>query len=367
MPRKFNIAFDGGGMISTLEDTNDIGFAAVRVGEDQAVPAGVYFRMQLGGITGHQDFAQDAGVLLTSQACIPVAAAVVRVFIDNGDRTDRKKARLKYVLDRWGIEKFMEETQKHLSFDLVHFPLEACEPRGPVRKHDHIGFHPQRQPGLFYVGVVLPVGRMRSDQLRGIADIAERHGSGTIRLTVWQNLLISDIPEDDIAAVQAKLEDLGLDWRATHIRGALVACTGNVGCRFSATDTKRHARDIADHLEARLEIDQPLNLHLTGCPHSCAQHHISDIGFLGTKVEAGDEMVEGYHIFVGGGFGEDQQIGREIYHGVTAADAPAVTEKMLAAYLQYRLSMEESFQAFTKRYSTEQLKHLFEQQPVAGH
>ena len=367
LPRKFNIAFDGGGTISTLEDTNDIGFAAVRVGEGQVVPAGVYFRIQLGGITGHGDFAQDAGVLLTPEQCIPVAAAVVRVFIDNGDRTNRKKARLKYVLDRWGIAKYMEETQRHLSFELVRFPLDACEPRPPVRKDDHIGFHPQRQPGLCYAGVVLPVGRLRVDQLRGIAQIADRHGSGTIRLTVWQNLLISDIPEDDVAAVKAELEGLGLHWRATHFRAALVACTGNTGCKFSATDTKRHALDIADHLEGRIAIDQPLNVHLTGCPHSCAQHKISDIGFLGTKVEAGDEMVEGYHILVGGGWGEDRQIGREIYQGVTASEAPAVTERMLAAYMEHRLSLEESFQAFTGRYSTEELKQLFDQPSAASH
>ncbi len=365
LPRKFNIAFDGGGTISALEDTNDIGFAAVRVAEGKAVPAGVYFRVQLGGITGHQQFAQDTGLLLKPEECVPVAAAIVRVFIEHGDRTDRKKARLKYVLDRWGVEKYLEEVRKHLSFEPLRFPLAECEPRLPVRKHGHVGFHPQRQAGLFYVGVVLPVGRLRVDQLRGLANIADQYGSGMIRLTVWQNLLLSDIPEEHIPAVQAELEALGLQWSATHVRGALVACTGNTGCRFSATDTKRHAREIADYLEARIEIDQPLNLHLTGCPHSCAQHYIGDIGLLGTKVESGDDMVEGYHVYVGGGYGEQQELGREIYRNVTAEEAPMVAEKMLAAYLQHRLSPAESFSDFTQRYSTEQLTALFDQSSVA--
>ncbi|MBV9124024.1 MAG: NirA family protein, partial [Planctomycetes bacterium] len=188
LPRKFNIAFDGGGTIGALEDTNDIGFSAVRVGEGKAVPPGIYFRMQLGGITGHKDFARDPGVLLRPDQCVTVAAAVVRVFIENGDRTDRAKARLKYVLDRWGLSRYVEETEKHLPFKLTRFPLEECEARPPVVKHGHLGFHPQRQPGLFYVGVVLPVGRMTVAQMRGLADIADRHGTGTLRLTVWQNL-----------------------------------------------------------------------------------------------------------------------------------------------------------------------------------
>ncbi|HEX9881238.1 MAG TPA: NirA family protein, partial [Hyphomicrobium sp.] len=119
LPRKFNVGFDGGGVIPVLEDTNDIGFAAVEVSSAQAtdeIPAGVYFRLLLGGITGHQDFARDTGVLLKPEECVPVAAAIVRVYLEHGDRTDRKKARLKYLLDRWGFDRMLDETQKHLSF-----------------------------------------------------------------------------------------------------------------------------------------------------------------------------------------------------------------------------------------------------------
>src|SRR5579864_6411581 len=131
LPRKFNIAFDGGGQVGVLEDTNDIGFAAVLVEEGGGIEPGVFFRLQLGGITGHGDFARDAGVLLKPEECVPAAIAVIRVFIAEGDRTDRKRARLKYVLDRLGLERFLAEAEKHLPFAWRRLPLDASRPRDP--------------------------------------------------------------------------------------------------------------------------------------------------------------------------------------------------------------------------------------------
>src|SRR5690242_1628071 len=147
LPRKFNIAFDGGGRIGVLEDTNDIGFAAVRVGPGKPVPEGVYFRMLLGGITGHGSFAHDSGGLLEPQEVVPAAAAVLRVFIEHGDRTDRKKARLTYLIERWGLEKLMEEAAAHFGAPWRFVPGEVCEPRGPIDRRAHIGLHPQKEPG----------------------------------------------------------------------------------------------------------------------------------------------------------------------------------------------------------------------------
>lgn len=358
LPRKFNIAFDGGGAISAVADTNDIGFVAVRVGEGKAVPAGVYFRVQLGGITGHGDFARDTGLLLQPEQCVLWAAAAVRVFIAHGDRTDRKKARLKYLLDGWGFDKFLGEVEKLLAFEPMRLQLEECEARPRVLKHGHIGFHAQRQEGLFYVGVRLPVGRLQNEQMRGLSDIAGRYGSGTIRLTVWQNLLISDIAEADMVEVKNAVQELGLSCDATAISGAIVACTGNKGCRFAASDTKGHASQIVQFLEPRIALDQPINIHLTGCPHSCAQHYIGDIGLLGTGVEQDDDMVEGYHLFVGGGYGDGQSIAREVVRDIAATDVPALLEKMLAAYQQQRRDANETFNDFVRRHSTDELRHL---------
>jgi ferredoxin-nitrite reductase len=367
LPRKFNIAFDGGGAISPVEDTNDIGFSAVRVADATRdttggeVAAGVYFRMALGGITGHKDFARDAGVLLRPEDCVLVAAAAVRVFIDNGDRTDRKKARLKYVLDRWGIDKYIAETERVFGSKLRRLPLDQCEPRGPVDKHGHLGVHPQRQPGLFYVGVLLPVGRLTVAQLRGLSDLAERCGSGTLRLTVWQNLLVSDIPEGRVEEVCREIERLGLHHSASNIRGGLVACTGAAGCKFAMTRTKQHAAALAEYLDARLQLHTPVNIHFTGCPHSCAQHYMGDIGLLGTKVESGDDMIEAYHVFVGGGYGAEQHIGRELYRNVVADEVPGVVERMLRGYRDHRGGPEETFHSFVRRFTTTELLELFEQ------
>jgi ferredoxin-nitrite reductase len=366
LPRKFNIAFDGGGRISALEDTNDIGFNAVRAREGRSVPEGVYFRMQLGGITGHLDFARDTGILLKPEECIPLAAAVVRVFIEHGDRTDRKKARLKYVLDRWGLDRYMEEVQKRLPFTPARFPLEECEPRGPVDKHGHIGVHPQKQDGLNYIGVALPVGRLQSAQLRGLAEIADRYGSGTIRLTVWQNLLLSDIPDDQVSVAQAEIEALGLHWTANHVRAGLIACTGNKGCRFAAADTKGHAMRIAAHLETQAPPDQPINIHLTGCHHSCAQHYIGDIGLLATQVEVGDDMVEGYHLYLGGGYGDDRNVAREIYRDVPAEETTLVLARMVNGYMEQRKTPDESFSDFARSYSPDELRALFDPSLLAA-
>ena len=362
LPRKFNIAFDGGGRVSALEDTNDIGFTAVQVNGGEGVEAGVYFRLTLGGITGHKDFARDTGIMVTPDDCIPVAAAIVRAFIEHGDRTDRKKARLKYVLDRLGFDGFISETEKHLPADvkLRRFPLDMCEPRPAVSRQGHVGFHGQKQDGLYYVGVVLPVGRMTTEQMNGLAAIADRHGSGTIRLTVWQNLLISDIPAGDVEAVKEEILALGLDYRANSIRAGLVACTGSAGCKFAASNTKAHAMAVDAYLRDRVKIDTPMNIHLTGCHNSCAQHYIGDIGLIGTRVPAGDDTVEGYHLFVGGGYGVDRDIGRELYRDVTATELPALIDRILQGYLNHRTSAEESFRQFVMRFGVEQLKNLFD-------
>jgi len=363
LPRKFNIAFDGGGRISALADTNDIGFAAVRVDEANAteqLPAGVYFRLELGGITGHKDFARDTGVMLKPEQTVKVAAGIVRVFIRNGDRTNRNKARLKYLLDDWGFEKFLDEVEQELDEKLPRFDREACEPRRAADPMAHLGVHPQSEPGKNYVGIVLPVGKLTCEQMRELARISDMYGSGTIRLTVWQNLLISDVPDIHVDDVKAKIEQIGLDWSPNHVRAGLVACTGNTGCKFAASDTKTHAMQIADHLEKNMQLDHPINIHLTGCHHSCAQHYIGDIGLLGASVAQDDEMIEAYHLHVGGGYGEQQAIGRELFRDVPADRAPAVIERLLAVYQQNRSDDNETFSQFTRRLETDQLHKLFE-------
>lgn len=360
LPRKFNIAFDGGGSISALEDTNDIGFTAVRAsGPD--LPDGVYFQLTLGGITGHKDFARPTGVLLEAHECVEVADAVVRVFLKNGDRTNRNKARLKYVLDDWGFDKYLEEVEKELGRKLRRAPLDACQPRESDNRQGHIGIHPQKQPGLNYVGVALPVGRLTSDQMRALAGLSERYADGDIRLTVWQNLLLANVPDESLEAVKAGIEGMGLEWRANSIRAGLIACTGSAGCKYAAAPTKSNAMAVADYVEERLELDVPVNIHLTGCHHSCAQHYIGDIGLIAANVEDPDnpdETVEGYNLFVGGGYGNRRAIGRELFPALPFRQVPPRVAALLQAYLDNRLSAEESFAEFTNRIEIDSLKEM---------
>ena len=360
LPRKFNVGFDGAGKIAVLEDTNDIAFAAVEVKDGFGVEPGVWFRLGVGGITGHRDFAKETGIIVKPDDATMVADAIVRVFIDTGDRTNRLKARLKYVLDSMGVEKFMVAVEEKLGRKLVRAPAEAVAARPAFDRMAHIGIHAQKQPGLSWIGVVLPVGKLDCDQMRGLARIAHDLGDGDIRLTVWQNLLISGVSDNNLALAIAAIEKLGLAVKASPIRAGLVACTGNTGCKFAASDTKRHAADIGDWCETRVQIETPLNIHLTGCHHSCAQHYISDIGLLAAKVPSGrdDDTIEGYHLYAGGGFGPDAEIGQEVYRDVKAEDAPKTIEKLLKAYLSHRLSVDETFLTFARRHDGETLRKL---------
>jgi ferredoxin-nitrite reductase len=363
IPRKFNVGFDGAGAIAVLEETNDIGFSAVEVKDGFGVEPGVWFRVAVGGITGHKDFAHETGVIVKPAEATAVADAIVRVFIDHGDRTNRNKARLKYVLDAFGIEKFMGLVEEKLGRKLLQVPNEAIAPRPAFDRFAHIGVHAQKQAGLNWIGVALPVGRMSSDQMRGLAAVARDFGDGDIRLTVWQNFLISGVPDAKVAAAEAAIAALGLATAANSIRSGLVACTGNVGCKFAASDTKRHAEEIAAWCETRVQVDTPVNIHLTGCHHSCAQHFISEIGLLACKVQETEDgdPIEGYHILVGGGFGPNAALGRDIYRDVKAEDAPRRVEGLLKAYMTHRASPEESFLAFSKRHDVEALKAMCEE------
>jgi ferredoxin-nitrite reductase len=360
LPRKFNVAFDGAGTIAVLEDTNDIGFQAVQVNDGFGLAPGVWFKLTLGGITGHRDFARDTGLLVQPKDACAVADAVVRVFIDHGNRADRTKARLKYVLDAMGVEKFVGLLEEKLGRKLDRAVPGAVAPRPAFDRTAHIGIHAHKQQGLNWIGVVVPVGRLSVAQMRGLAEISRELGDGDIRLTVWQNLLLAGVASENLTAATARIEALGLAISANAVRSGLVACTGNTGCKFAASDTKRHAEDIARWCDTRIALDTPVNIHLTGCHHSCAQHYVSEIGLLACKVLADEDAdpVEGYHIFVGGGFGPNAVLGRELYRDVVAADVPRTVGRILKAYLAHRESREENFLDFSRRHEIDALKAM---------
>jgi len=336
IPRKFNISFDGGGIISCLSDTNDIAFQAVEVtANDQGIEPGIWFRIALGGITGHKDFARDTGLACRPDQAVDVAEAMLRVFVEHGNRTNRGKARLKYLLESEGPDWFCDRSQEMLdSFGtgvtLANLPAGIDVPRLPVGRQAHIGAHPQAQPGMNYVGVALELGRMSAHQMKELGRLAATYGSNDIRLTVWQNPLILGVPDAQVAPLEAELAALGLTTRATAFAAGAAACTGKWACKLAQAYTKEDALRIVRHLEDRFSLDQPINIHLTGCPNSCAQHYIGDIGLVGTTTADGGE---GYHIVLGGGSDQDQGLARPLCGPVASADVTGIIEHVVGSYL----------------------------------
>ena len=350
LPRKFNIAYDGGGLIGTVEDTNDIGVKAVKVGEE------ILFRVALGGATGHKAFARDLGVVVPPNEINKVIVAVLRVYIERGCRTDRKKARLKHLLEKMSLEEYLVLVEKKLGTPLRRAPYDAAQMRWASHElpHSHVGDFPQKQRGLNYVGATCPVGQITPKQMLRLAELADLYGSGEIRLTVWQNFIIPNVPDAFVPTLKKALEKAGFATKQSHIASGVIACTGNSYCKFAQSNTKAHALELTKFLEKRLELDQPVNIHVTGCPNSCAQHYMGDIGLLGTKVQGAD----GYHVFIGGGFGKNQAVGRQVFSGVSATEIYQTLEKMLRVYLKKRAG-RESFQQFTTRHDLNTLQAFF--------
>ena len=353
-----------------LEDTNDIGFQAVEVMDGFGVEPGVWFRLALGGITGHRDFARDTGVIVQPADATKVADAIVRVFIEHGDRTDRNKARLKYVLDALGLREVpgagRGEARRASS---TRVPPEAIAPRPGFDRAAHIGVHAQKQAGLNWIGVVLPVGKLTAEQMRGLAE--HRARAGRRRYPPHGLAEPADLRRagrQGRGAPRPRSKRSAFRPRRPSIRAGLVACTGNAGCRFAASDTKRHAEDIARWCEARVELDGPVNIHLTGCHHSCAQHYIGDIGLIGLQ---GADLRRGRHgrglsrprrrrLRSGGGARRARSI-----RDVKAEDAPRTVERMLKAYLAHRAAPDESFLAFTRRHEIDALKAMCDAEAAA--
>jgi ferredoxin-nitrite reductase len=363
LPRKFNVSFDGGGAIPTLEDSNDIAFTAVTVKDGAGAEPGVWFRLALGGISGHKDLARPTGVYCKPDEATAIADAIVRVFSDHGDRTNRTKARLKYVLDAMGFEVFLGHVETKLGRKLTRIDDAAIAPPVAQNRLAHVGVHAQKQAGLVWMGVMLPAGKLTTIQMHAVAGLAHEYGDGDIRLTVWQNLLISGVWAEKAPELEARLQAIGLTSVASNVRAGMVACTGNTGCKFAASNTKGTSLAIADYLDQRLELDGPINIHLTGCHHSCAQHYIGDIGMIACRVPVAhdsDDTVEGFHVLVGGGFGTAGGMARELYRDIKVEDCPPLVERMLKTYLANRSGPGETFQDFSRRHEPETFKAMID-------
>lgn len=365
LPAKFSVGFDGGEGVSVRHHPNDIWLVATADHRPDAVE---HLRSSVRVLfNAGQGQELDTGLLLRPEECAPLVVAIAQVYLAYVEhclpQATTKKPRLRQVIAQQGISEYLKEVRQILPFALPHRPVVVARAADVAPHARHIGVFPQRQPGLSYLGVVAPLGRLSIRQLRELADLSRLYGSGILRLTPWQNVLIPDVPTARMPALQRAVEALGLFASATHPWSALVACTGNRGCHASATDTTGHALQLANHLAQRGGLDQPMNIHLSGCTKSCAQHHKSDVTLLGTTVRQGDVTVEGYQVHVRGG---DQPFGRVLSEAVPAADIPALMTRLLQVYRDHCQSSDESFGVFAERHSIARLQGFLQQAPGDG-
>jgi sulfite reductase (ferredoxin) len=285
-----------------------------------------------------------------------VVRAVAEIFRDSDVlRQHREKARLKFLFlnEGWTAPRFLAAVEERLGMALEPGVTEDT-PDDVYR--DHVGVHPQRQAGLAYVGLPIVRGRLTPQQMRGIADLAVRFGSGQIRTTTMQNILVLDVPQARTTRVAEAAEALGLSLDASPFRRGTVACTGSEFCKLALTETKGFARTLVEELEARLPgFDRHVRLHVTGCPNSCGQHWIADIGIEGKKLKVDGALVDAYYFCVGGAVGRHQAVARPVGYRVAAGEVPASIERLLRRYLDDRRP-DEGFRQFAARHTDEELR-----------
>ncbi|HEY9875722.1 MAG TPA: ferredoxin--nitrite reductase [Candidatus Obscuribacterales bacterium] len=322
LPRKFNIAIAGCRDNSVHAEINDLAFIP-------AFKDGVLgFNVIVGGFFSAKrcDAAIPLDAWVYPDDVVDLSRAILEVYRDNGLRSNRQKARLMWLIDEWGIEKFRAEVEKQLGH-----PLTPAAEKDEIdwEKRDHIGVYPQKQLGLNYVGLHIPVGRFYAQDMFDIARLAEVYGSGEIRLTVEQNVIIPHIPDSRLETFLAEplLERFSIN--PDFLTRSLVSCTGAQFCNFALIETKNRALSILQEVEAELSISNPVRIHWTGCPNSCGQPQVADIGFMGTKVRKNGKTLEGVDIYMGGKVGKDAHLGTCVQKGIPCEDLKPVLRDLL--------------------------------------
>jgi len=351
LPRKFKISATGCPSWCTYPEINDIGLTpVVRDGE-----VGYSLRVG-GGLSNEPHLALRLDAFVRPDQAVRVVRGVTEIFRDQQAlRESRDRARLKYLFMRegWTPESFLDELNSRIGFKLDPAVPEDI-PDESLR--DHVGIHPQRQPGLAYVGASVLRGRMTGEQLEAVADLADRFGSGSLRATVSQNLVIVDVPYANTGELAHELGQIGLHVEASPFWRGAVACTGTEFCKLAITETKGFTRWLVDELEERLpQFDQQLKLHVTGCPNGCGQHWIADIGLEGKKIKHEGQLVDAYYFCLGGAVGEFAGVARPVGYRCPATLVPETIERLLRNYLGGRAS-QESLRSWFARHTNDELR-----------
>ncbi|MCT1369335.1 nitrite/sulfite reductase [Corynebacterium mucifaciens] len=331
LPRKFKTAISGNARQDVVHEINDLAFIGVEHPE-----LGPGFECYVGGgLSTNPMLAQSLGAFVTLEQVPDVWAGVVRIFRDYGYRRLRNRARLKFLVAEWGIEKFRQV----LEDDYLGYKL----PDGPKAPNnlidrDHIGVHEQKD-GKCYIGVKPTLGHMSGEQLIAVADLAERYGVTDLRFTPFKELLLLGVAPEDVEKLQGDLEEMGLYSNPSEFRRGLLSCTGLEYCKLAHVTTKSRAIELADELEERFgDLDSPITISLNGCPNACARHQVSDIGFKGQMVVNGEgEKVEGFQVHLGGTIGEGANFGRKLRgHKVLSTELTDYVTRVVQHYVDHR-------------------------------
>lgn len=338
LPRKFNVAIAGGRDNAVHAEINDLAFVpAFKEGtgdwglgtEEKSSQSPIFgFNILVGGFFSAKrcEAAIPLNAWVPPEDVVGVCKAILSVYRDHGLRANRQKARLMWLIDEWGIEKFRTEVEKYWGKSFL-----SAAPKDEIdwEKRDHIGVYKQKQSGLYYVGLHIPVGRLYADDMLQIARLAEVYGSGEIRMTVEQNVIIPNISESRLNTFLTEPLLAKFSINPGLLARSLVSCTGSQFCNFALIETKNRALAMAKALEAELSLNQPVRIHWTGCPNSCGQPQVADIGLMGTKTRKNGKTVEGVDIYMGGKVGKDAHLGTCVTKGVPCEDLQAVLRELL--------------------------------------
>ena len=354
LPRKFKISVTGCPSWCSVPEINDIGLTAVKHNGQ----VGYSLRVG-GGLSREPHIAVRLDAFILPHQAVAAVRGVTEIFRDQQRlRESRERARLKYLFlkEGWTAESFIAELQSRLDFTLLPGVPEQV-PNDIYR--DHAGITPQRQPGLSSVGASVLRGRVSGDQLQAAADLADRFGSGSLRTTTQQNLLFIDIPNNKTAELIRELNLIGLQVDGSAFWRGAIACTGTEFCKLAITETKGFTRWIVDELEERLPgFDQQLKLNVTGCPNSCGQHWVADIGIEGKKIKHEGKLTDAYYFCLGGAVGKHAAVARPVGYRCPAPLVPEAIERLLRQYLAARVP-NENLRAWFSRHTDDELRaHL---------
>ena len=355
LPRKFKVAITGCPVWCSYPEINDIGLTAVERFTHGKKEIGFSLRVG-GGLSADPHLAVRLDAFVRPEQVVRTVQAITEIFRDQDSlRQSRERARLKHLFTQhgWTADSFLAELNSRLGFQLEPAARET-KPSDVYR--DHSGIQPQRQPGLYSVGAAVLRGRVTAQQLRAAANLADRFANGHLRTTNMQNLIVVNVPKANAHALADGLNAAGLVVNASPFWRGAIACTGSEFCKLAITETKSFTRWLVEELEVRVPgFDQQLKLHVAGCPNSCGQHWIADIGLEGKKIKLGDKLVDAYYFCLGGAVGEHQNIARLSGYRCIAPEVPAAIERLLSTYIAQRHD-SENLRAYFSRHSDAQLR-----------